>query len=223
MKVLVIAVHPDDETLGCGGALLRHVTCEDEVHWLLVTSASEPDFSAEVVSKQIQQVEAVKLAYPFRALHWLKLPSTRLERLPLLNVVIAVRNVVADFRPEVVYAPNRSDVHSDHRVVFSAVQAVLKSFYMSSLGVKRALMCETISETEAAPALPENAFFPNVFVDISPFMERKLEIMNLYQTELQPEPMPRSLSAIRAQARFRGATIGVEYAESFMLMREFVG
>jgi LmbE family N-acetylglucosaminyl deacetylase len=91
---------------------------------------------------------------------------------------------------------------------------------MRSLGVSRVLACEVLSETDASPPFAENAFLPNVFVDVSDTLERKLEIMQIYETELHPGFLPRSPSALRAMARFRGATIGVEYAESFMLVRE---
>lgn len=222
MNVLAIAVHPDDETLGCGGALLRYRAEGASLHWLLLTATTPADYSAEQIETQRQQVEAVRAAYPFEALHWLKFPTTHLDRLPLGEMVNAIREVVARVRPEVVFVPNRADAHSDHRVAAQAVHAVLKSFYLRSLGVKRVLACEVISETDAAPPLPEHAFLPNVTTDISAVMERKLEIMQLFRSEVHPEPGPRSLSAIRAQGRVRGATIGVEYAEAFMLLREIV-
>lgn len=222
MKVLSIAVHPDDETLGCGATLLKHAAQGSSLHWLLITSAHERKFSIEQIEKQRSQVMAVKNAYPFETLDWLKLPTTELEMLPLDDLIVAMRRVIDQVRPEIVFIPNRSDVHSDHRVIFQAVSAVLKSFYMQTFGVRKILACETISETDAAFSLPESVFLPNVYVDVSQTFERKLEIMNLYQTELHAGTMPRSLSAIRAQGRCRGATMGVEYAESFMLMREIV-
>jgi LmbE family N-acetylglucosaminyl deacetylase len=220
MNILTIAVHPDDETLGCGGTLLNYAAQGAALHWLLVTAAHAPEFTPEQIEQQAQQVRAVEQAYPFAALHWLELPSIRLETLPLNQIVVALRQVIEQVRPEVVFVPNRSDVHSDHRVVFQASLAVLKAFYMRSLGVRRVLACDTISETEAAPPLPENAFVPTTFVDVSATFERKLEIMHLYQTEVHPDPFPRAPGAIRAQARYRGATVGVEYAEAFMLIRE---
>jgi LmbE family N-acetylglucosaminyl deacetylase len=164
----------------------------------------------------------VRAAYPFASFDWLKFPAAGFERQPLGEAVAQIREVVARVRPHTVFVPNRSDAHSDHRVAFQTIHAVVKSFYMRTLGVRRVLACEVISETDAAAPLPEGAFIPNVFVDISSTLERKLEIMSLYRTELHPEPMPRSLSAIRALARVRGATIAAQYAEAFMLVREIV-
>jgi LmbE family N-acetylglucosaminyl deacetylase len=218
--VLAIAVHPDDETLGCGGTLLKHRTEGSAVHWLLLTAAHEPEFPAEQIRQQQRQVDEVKAALPFSSLHWLRLPSTRLDQRPLQELVTGIRKVVETVRPAIVYVPNHTDVHSDHRVAAAAVHAVLKSFYLRSLGVRRVLACEVMSETDAAPPLPGAVFVPNVTVDISATLERKLALMALFRSEVHPEPGPRSPSAIRALARVRGATIGVEYGEAFMLVRE---
>lgn len=219
-KIMVVATHPDDETLGCGGTLLKLAHKGATIHWVLVTAAHEPGYSAEQIATQAEQVENVRQAYPFESLTWLRYPTTCLDTMPLDSLIVALHKCLAQVRPECVFLPNRSDVHSDHRVVFQVLSSVLKPIYMRSLGVNRVLACESISETEAAPPLPECAFLPTVFVDISETFERKMEIMGLYKTEVHPEPLPRSPSAIRAQARFRGATIGVEYAEAFMLIRE---
>jgi LmbE family N-acetylglucosaminyl deacetylase len=222
MDILAIAVHPDDETLGCGGTLLRLADSGARLHWLLLTSAYQPEYTAEEIAQQDRQVAAVKAAYPFASLLWLKLPSTRLEMVPVNQLVIAIRQVVEQIRPEVVFVPNRSDAHSDHRAAHEAISAVCKPFYLSSLGIRRVLACEILSETDAMAPLPENAFLPNVFVDVGKTLPRKLEIMRLYESELQTEPLPRSLSSISALARHRGATVGIEHAEAFMLLRELV-
>jgi N-acetylglucosamine malate deacetylase 1 len=220
MRVLSIAVHPDDETLGCGGTLLKHAVRGDEIHWLIVTEAAAPLWDDAYRAVQARQIAAVREAYEFASLSWLKFPSARLDTLPLGELIPALRERVAAIRPEVVYVPNRSDVHSDHRIVFSAAMAVVKSFYMQSLGVRRVLACEAPSETDAAPALAENGFIPNVFVDVSTTFARKLEIFRLFATEVHDGFGPRGTSAVEALARHRGATVSVEYAEAFMLMME---
>jgi len=220
MKILVVAVHPDDETLGCGGTLLKHASQGDTLHWLIITSAHPQDYSQKIIAQQARQVSLVKKAYPFRTLNWLKFPTTRLETISLKTLIEAIEDVVQQVKPEIVFVPNPYDVHSDHRVTFSAAMTVFKPLSMPKRGIKRVLACEVLSETDAAPPLTNNVFIPNVFVDVSSTIERKLEIFSLYESELHSEPLPRSLSAIRALARYRGATIGVEYAEAFMLVRE---
>jgi LmbE family N-acetylglucosaminyl deacetylase len=222
MNILAIAVHPDDETLGCGGTLLRLAAEGASLHWLLLTAIHPPHCPPDQVLRQQRQVEAAREAFPFASLDWLKHPAVELERVPMGQLVNDIRTVVARVRPEIVFIPNRCDAHSDHRVAFQAIHGVLKSFYLKALGVRRVLMCDVISETDAAAPLPENVFLPNVFMDISETIERKLEIMSLFASEVHPEPLPRSLSAIRAQARYRGATVATQYAECFMLLREIL-
>ena len=100
--------------------------------------------------------------------------------------------------------------------------SVLKPFYMARLGVKRVLCYETLSSSDAAPPRWERAFVPNVFAEITPYIDRKIEIMRMYESEIHEDPMPRGPSAIRALARFRGAIISAQYAEAFILVRELM-
>ena len=223
MNVLIISCHPDDETLGCGGTILRHVAAGDAVHWLIVTAATEPQWPREVIERKAVEVQRVADAYGMASVTKLGLPTISLERLPLSTVIDGIRGGVENARPEVVYLVHEGDVHTDHGVVFTATMAVCKAFYMRALGIRRILSYETLSSTEAAAPHHIRAFVPNVTVEIGPLVERKIEIMRLFASEIQAEPFPRSPSAIRALARYRGAAIGVEYAEAFVLVREVIG
>jgi N-acetylglucosamine malate deacetylase 1 len=220
MNVLVICAHPDDETIGCGGSLLRHAARGDEIYWQILTKAHEPMWSAECIRIKEREVEDVAAAYGTREIVWSSFPSTKLDVAGLNDVIVAVRDVVARVRPSVVYVVHHGDVHSDHAAVFRATTIVLKPFHMCRFGVRRILAFECLSSTDAAPPSAAGAFVPNVFHDISPYVDRKLAIMALYRSEAQPNPMPRGASALRALARVRGATIGVEYAEAFSIVRE---
>ncbi len=220
-SALVVAVHPDDETLGCGGTLLRLAQEGTAIHWLVVTKAGF-EYAADFMLKQTSQIEAVKRAYPFTSAWDGGFDTCILSDIPLARLIESLRRIIIKIQPEWVFLPHHADVHSDHRVVFNAMSALLKPAGMRLYGVKRVLACETISETEAAMPLAGNAFLPTVYVDVMSTIERKLEIMKLYKTELQPELNPRSLSAIRALARYRGASVGVEYAEAFTLLRELI-
>lgn len=219
-RILAIAVHPDDETLGCGGTLLKHAAQGDELHWLIVTQAHEPQWPADLIARKAAEVEKVAAAYGVHRFYKLGFPTTQLDTTPQADLINAIREVVDKVRPETVYLVNRSDVHTDHHAVFLAAMSVLKAFYMGKFGVRRVLAYETLSSTEAAPPLPERVFIPTVYSDITPYIERKIEIMGLFESEAQPELSPRGGSAIRALARYRGATVGLEYAEAFMLIRE---
>lgn len=220
MKVLAIAPHPDDETLGCGGTLLRHRAQGDELHWIVVTQAHAPQWPEKLIAAKAKEVERVAEAYGMATVRRLGLPTTRLDVTPQAELIGKLREGIEAVRPDTVYTVHAGDVHTDHHAAFSATLSVLKTFNMRTHGVRRVLSCETLSSTEAAPQDPMRAFVPNIYRDISPYLERKLEIMAMYGSEAQAEPMPRSPSAIRALARYRGASMGVEYAEAFMLVRE---
>ena len=193
-RVLVVSAHPDDEVLGAGGTLLKHRSKGDEICWIIVTNILEGGiFDSKKIESRQKEIDQV-------------------------SGYLGVSNlVISDFQPEIIYSVNRSDAHSDHRVVFNAVAACTKSFRYPS--IKTFLMYECISETEFSPALHENLFVPNFFVDISGFMKDKIKIMNIYKSELGHHPFPRSEKNIKALATFRGATVGVEYAEAFQLVK----
>ena len=133
-------------------------------------------------------------------------------------IIDKIFSVIQEIKPEIIYTVNRSDIHTDHQVAAKAIMSCTKSF--RNPFIKRILMYECISETEIAFPLPENMFIAHVYSDISNFLERKIEIMKKYESELQAPPLPRSLDNIKALARFRGATVSVQYAEAFMLVRE---
>jgi LmbE family N-acetylglucosaminyl deacetylase len=219
MRVTVISPHPDDETLGCGGTLLKHKAAGDQLSWIIVTSAYSPNWDETLLSKKDREIAEVAIAYGFEKVVRLGLPTMQLDSLKLGDVIGSIGDAVKQTKPAQLYLNHSGDVHSDHRIVFDATMSALKSFN-SKLGVNRLLSYETLSSTEAAPAHSSRVFLPNVFSNVTPFIDRKLEIMSLYETELQPFPLPRAPESIRALARFRGATMGLEYAEAFMLIRE---
>ena len=219
MKVMVVAVHPDDETLGCGGTLLRHKAGNDEIYWLIVTRMFEgKDYDRTGIDKRKNQIDAVNRLYGFKNTIQLDFPTTELDRVPINRLVKSLSDTIHRIEPEVFYIPFHQDVHTDHQVLFKAILSSTKSFRYHP--VRRILMYETISETEFAPPLTGSAFLPNVFVDISKSFEMKSKIMQIYQDELMDSPYPRSLSSIKALANYRGSRIGVEYAEAFMLIHE---
>jgi LmbE family N-acetylglucosaminyl deacetylase len=220
MKILVISAHPDDETLGCGGTLLKHRDRGDRIFWLIVTSPGEPHWTAETMARKAGEIESVSRAYGMEEHTVLGFPAIHLETVARVELIERIRKEIERIKPEIVYLVHAGDIHSDHYVTFASVMSVLRPSYMASLGVRRILCYETLSSTEATTALSSRYFLPNVFSDITGFLEGKIETMSLYQTEMQKDPKPRGPSAIRALARYRGATIGVDHAEGFMLVRE---
>lgn len=208
-KVLVVSVHPDDETLGCGGAILKHKEKGDKIYCIHVTNGNE--YQQSIVDK-------IDSMFDFDEIVFFNLPELDLDDLSLNKLIPKFTKVFNRIKPEVLYIPNRSDVHSDHRKVFEALISSSKSFRFPF--IKKILMCEIISETDFAPPLMENAFIPNCFSDITNYFEKKLEIIRIFEKELLDKPYTRSYFAIEALSKYRGSQINVKYAEAFMLIKE---
>jgi N-acetylglucosamine malate deacetylase 1 len=217
-KVLVVAPHPDDETLGCGGTLLRLAEQGAQLGWLIVTGLTD-HYSDAQRKERDSTIDRVSAAYDFDKTYSLDLPTTALDTLPMGDIIEVISNAINDFQPDWLLLPHHGDVHSDHRIVFDACAACSKWFRYPS--IKRVMSYETLSETDfALPSSGRPIFQPNYFVNISDQLTRKLEIMSLYDSELGEFPFPRSLTALEAQARLRGAQSGYHAAEAFMLLRE---
>lgn len=218
MKVLVISAHPDDEVIGCGGTLLKHAANKDEIYWIIVTNVHENNgFSKERVNSRQGEIEIVKDMLGIKQVYKLDYPTMSLDSTSLNRLIPQISDIFNKVKPEVIYVMNRSDAHSDHRVTFDAVAACTKSFRYPF--IKKVLMYECISETEFAPALPEKVFIPNYFVDITSYFAGKIKAMEIYESELSEHPFPRSIKNMEALAVFRGASVGVEYAEAFQLIK----
>jgi len=216
--VVVVALHPDDETLGCGGALLKHKDNGDEVHWLICTEVKKNDgFSEQTVENRNYEIDKVADLYGFNSVVRLGLSTMKVDEYSVSELVSLVSKVFSDLKPTTLYLPFKGDVHSDHRYMFSALYSCTKVFRYPY--VKQIYMMETLSETEFALSTKEDSFIPNVFIDISKYLSRKKEIMRIYESELGKHPFPRSERNIEALAILRGATAGCEYAESFMLLK----
>ncbi|GAB3414955.1 PIG-L family deacetylase [Massilia agilis] len=217
--VLCIAPHPDDETLGCGATLLRHVQGGDTVHWLIMTGISQAQgFSAQRVESRRREIEQVAAAYGFAQVHLAGFPTTRLDEVAKGDLVGAVARVVGSVQPHTLYIPYRNDVHSDHGAVFDAAVSCTKSFRYPS--VKQVYCYETLSETEFGLRPDDPGFRPNLFCDVTATLDKKLEIMRMFDGEMGQFPFPRSAECIRAQAMLRGSQAGVMAAEAFMILKE---
>lgn len=216
-KILVFAIHPDDETLGCGGTLLRHKANGDEIYWLICTNL---DKMHDYYLEREKEITDVAKAYKFDGVFRLGLKTTKIDEYGVSDLIGKISAIINEIKPSVIYLPFCGDVHSDHRKIFEAAYSCTKTFRYPF--IKKIYMMEILSETEFAPSLAKSAFVPNVFVDISKFFSKKADIMRTYKSELSDFPFPRSLQNLEALAKFRGATSGCKYAESFMLLKEIL-
>lgn len=217
-KILVVAPHPDDEVIGVGGTLLRLKAEGAALAWVIVSSVPpEMGWSDERLACRADEIRRVSAAIGFDEVFELGLPAAHLDQVPTQDLVGAMSAVFEKFNPDEVYLPHPGDVHTDHRLVFEAGVACTKWFRYPS--VRRVLSYETLSETDFG-LRPEQAFVPNVFMDIGYWLDTKIELMEIYASEMAAFPFPRSAKAIRALAAVRGAASGFQAAEAFQLLRE---
>ena len=214
-NILVIAVHPDDETLGCGGTLLRNKSNGDKIHWLICTSINEDN---SYFKKRVNEIKKVSKLFKFDSVHNLPFETTKLDQYNMNEIIEKISTIVKKIKPNIIYLPFKEDVHTDHKKIFEASYSSTKSF--RNPFIKKIYMMETLSETEFAPSIKKESFVPNTFVDISKFIKKKILIMKVYKSEIDIHPFPRSEKSIKALASLRGSTSGCKYAESFVLLKE---
>ena len=223
ISVLVIAAHPDDEILGCGGTIARHIKNGAMVSVLIMADGitSREKSSTELLAKEIgERQECANLANRILGVNDLTLlsyPDNRMDRAVLLDVVKDVEKKLDQLKPSIVYTHHAGDVNIDHYIVHEA--AIVACRPQPDHCVRELLFFETPSSTEWRPAASRSSFEPNWFIDISETLDLKLKALQAYDSELRQFPHPRSLSAVEHLARWRGASVGLEAAEAFELGR----
>lgn len=210
MNVLVFAPHNDDEILGVGGTIKRHINEGNDVYVCEVTSGLHYTL-LQKEAKKAHQFLGIKESF------FLNLPVGKLRSMEQAELNAAMLNVVKQVQPEIAYVPFLGDMHMDHREVTESVMVALRP--IGDYSIREIYMYETLSETGWNVPTYERAFNPNVWVDISDTIEDKLGAMECYQNQLLKYPHPRSKEAILSLAKYRGATVGIPFAESFMLVR----
>jgi LmbE family N-acetylglucosaminyl deacetylase len=219
-RVLVVAPHPDDEVLGCGGAIARHVAAGDEVYVVIVSRGASDVFTHEFIEQGRQEAAAANNLLGVKRLYFLDFPAPRLDGVPTSTLSGAIKGVIDQCQPSTVFLPHQGDIHGDHKAVYWATLVACRP--KGKVFPARLLCYETLSETEWGAPIAGDAFVPTVFLDISRYLESKLEAMKCYRSQLASSPGARSLSSIEALAHFRGSTIGVSAAEVFCLVRDVV-
>lgn len=221
MKVLVIAAHPDDELLGLGGTLARHVHQGDEVFVLILTDGQSsrtaiPD--KEVIALRKKAALEASLVLGVKELYIENLPDQGLDTVPLVDIVKTIEGYMRKIRPDTVYLHHSGDLNKDHQIAFEAGITASRptgDFYPNTI-----LSYETFSSTEWAPPSPDKSFLPNYFVDIGNYFQLKMDAITKYRAEIREFPHPRSPEAIKAAAIRWGSLINVNFAEAFMLIRK---
>ena len=224
-KILIIAAHPDDEVLGCGGSMAKWAKDGHEVHVLILAEGStsrdrqrDRASRTEELSLLVQSAKRATYILGVESVELLDYPDNRMDSIDLLDVVKPVEEIIEKLQPEVVVTHHAGDLNIDHQITHQAVITACRP----QLGhpVKRILSFEVPSSTDWQTPTAKNAFYPNWFEDISDIMELKINALEVYQSELREWPHTRSIKAIDHLARWRGASVGCEAAEAFMLVRE---
>lgn len=210
-SVLVFAPHNDDEILGVGGTIGK--LSKEGYNVVICEVTAGPSFNT--LKREAEKAHAILGAGESL---FLNLPSCMLEAYSKSDMNKQFRKVVEDIKPSIVFIPHYGDMHLDHRWVAEAAMVAVRP--LQSPCIKKVLSYETLSETEWNTPSVNNAFIPNVWIDISNEIENKIMAMECYKSQLHAFPHPRSIEAIKALAHYRGSTIGVTAAEAFMLVRE---
>jgi len=217
-KILVIAPHMDDEVLGCGGAILKHINQGDHVRVCIVAHrVYDHKFNQQKNLIEESYARDAHKLLGYAELDFLRLNDERLDYC-IQDIIIPLEKSIYQFHPDIIYTPFRGDNHQDHRAVFDAMRVVTRPSATPYL--EEVLMYETPSSTEQSPPLIENIFAPNYYINIEGFIETKLSAFKCYKTEDRPEPHPRSQAGIKVLAQKRGTEIGYLFAEAFMILRK---
>ena len=217
MRVLVFAPHRDDEILGVGGTILKRKAAGAFVAVCLVT-AREGEVLPECTMRIHREMLAAHRFCEVDQYVGLPFGANRLEEYPRVEFNQAFTKAVSDVCPDEVYVPFWGDMQRDHRLTTEAALVALRA--KTAHAPRRIYAYETLSETGIGAPTAENAFSPNVFEDITDYLEGKRQALRFFESQMHPFPDPRSLEAVEALARFRGATANVGAAEAFMLVRE---
>jgi LmbE family N-acetylglucosaminyl deacetylase len=221
MKVLVIAAHPDDEVLGCGGTISR-ISADHAVYTLIlgegVTSRNPAPRKSRMQVKVLrEQARAANRCMGVQDLFFCDLPDNRFDTVPLLTIIRHIEDVASDINPDQVFVHHAGDLNIDHVLTH---RAALTAFRPTGEGrVKRLLAYEVPSSTEWGDPGAWGGFSPTLYVDIGATLETKIEAMELYASEIRSPPHPRSKEGIENLARLRGMEAGLSSAEAFRILR----
>ncbi len=217
MSVLIVVAHADDEVLGCGGTIARYVS-EGKKCNILVISDGEGARGTKNLKKKIKLREiAAKKASKIlgvNKIRFLNLPDNQLDNIKILLIIKKIEKVIKELQPKELFTHFDGDLNIDHRIVSEACLVAGRPYPGQS--IKSIYQFETPSSTDWG-----NSFFsPNVFIDVSKFVETKIKALEVYNKEIRKFPHSRSFKSIESLLTYRGTSVGVKAAEAFQLVRQ---
>lgn len=220
-NILVVAPHPDDEILGCGGTIAKHVASGNDVKVIIVTNGflGAPELFKKEGTDRVRKeaLESHKLLGVSQTF-FLDFPAPRLDSIASYKLSIAIEKVIRQNGITDIYIPHRGDIHKDHRITYES--CLVSARPINNNPVMRIFAYETLSETEWAAPYADEAFIPTHFENISSTLGQKLKAFECFSTQIKSFPHPRSLESIANLSKVRGATVGMHNAEAFMVIRQ---
>ncbi len=217
--ILAIVAHPDDEVIGCGGTLAKHKADNDNIHIIYMTDGVSARVNAEVNDASCRNVMANKVgAYLNAKQYYFNYPDNKMDEVALIDIVQSIESLLTTISPDIIYTHHVGDLNIDHQIVHRAVITANRPQPRSK--VATIYTFEVNSSTEWAIRSNSNLFTPTSFINITEHLDDKRALLGIYSEEMRPYPHSRSIEAIFALATVRGTSIGVNYAEAFMLIRE---
>jgi len=217
-RILVVAAHPDDEVLGCGATIAKHVESGDHICIaFMANGVGSRDASDKSSESRKSATQCALNVLGVNSIRQFDFPDNKMDSIPLLDVVQAIEKLIEELRPEVIYTHYAGDLNIDHQVTHQAVITACRP--QPSTWVKEIYSFEVLSSTHWQSQSMANVFNPQYFVNVEQFIEQKIKALECYDEEIRPYPHARSYKSIRALAMHRGATVGIMHAEAFQIER----
>ncbi|MFP3592580.1 PIG-L deacetylase family protein [Chryseobacterium sp. SIMBA_038] len=221
-RVIVIAPHADDEVIGCGATIAKHINSGDEVIVIIATNASigAPElYSIDQINKTRSEAIAAHQFLGVKETVFLDFPAPALNAFPEFKISLEIFKIFERVKPTHLYLPHPGDIHQDHKAIYRA--SLVAARPQGDNKILNIYCYETLSETEWTP-MQEKAFVPNHFVNVTDTFSKKTEAMKFFGSQIKEFPHSRSVEAFDALAMYRGATVGVQRAEAFVVERQLI-
>ncbi|MCW7471413.1 PIG-L deacetylase family protein [Leptospira kanakyensis] len=216
-SIIVFTPHPDDETLGAGGFLLKKKSEGYNLIWLIMTHMNEKfGWSKEQIQKRESEIHKITQLYPFDFVYNLEFEPAGLDKYSLSEIIHPVSQIMKKHEPEIILLPSNQDPHTDHKITHQVGISVTKKF--RNPNIKYILEMEILSETNFGEI---ESISPNYFVDVTGFFQKKTELLQVYEGEMGDHPFPRSVESVKALALLRGTQRGSTYAEAFRIIKSY--
>jgi LmbE family N-acetylglucosaminyl deacetylase len=216
-RFLITAPHPDDEVLGCGGVMKKYSDAGHHIYVLIITRGSPKLYNDERIKNVRNEALKAHQLLGVKETFFLDYPAPELDTLSVSEISGSIAEMIKNLHIDTLFLPHRGDLHHDHGIVFQA--GLVAARPAGEYTVKQIYAYETLSETEWAPPFGDDAFIPTKFVNIENQINDKFEAMKCFKSQIRPFPASRSLEAMEALAKYRGATVGFARAEAFMTIR----